>query len=74
MENFNLIKFKMGDLRPLLIDNFFRLRDSFNIIFYVSLQSLSMSLIARMSSKLENIRTENRSFLKINNMICFCTQ
>ena len=54
MKNFNLIKFKMADLRPLPIDKFSRYRDSLNF-FYVLLQNLyhiSISPIAQMCLKL----------------------
>ena len=36
MKNFNLIKFKMADLRPLPIDKFSRYRNSLNIFLCIS--------------------------------------
>ena len=65
MKNFNMKKFKMADLRPLQIVKFSRSRDSLNNFFNVRLQNLyqiSISLIARMSSKLGMIQTETRSW------------
>ena len=57
-------KFKMDNLRPLQIVKFL-VNVIHSTIFYVSLQNLyqiSISLIARMSSKLSKIRTETRSW------------
>ena len=65
MKNLIFIKFKMADLRPLPIDKFSHKRDSLNIFFlyrYKIYTITSISLIARMSSKLGKIRTKNRSW------------
>ena len=64
MRNFNLIKVKMADLRPLPIDTFSR-NAIHSTFFYISLKNsyhISISLIAHMSLKLGKICTESRSW------------
>ena len=63
MKKFNLIKFKMADLRPLQIDKFSRKRDSLNIFLCIAPKCIPyVPLIAWMSLKLDMIRTEIRSW------------
>ena len=63
MKNFNMIKLKMADLRPLLIDNFFLLtRFTQHFFMFGSKIDIIYPSLARMSSKLGKIRTETRSW------------